>query len=182
MLTELRIGDLGVIAEAVLEPGPGFTAVTGETGAGKTMVVTGLSLLLGARADSGLVRHGASRCVVEGVWTVDDATAGELAELGAETEEGELLVSRQVGRTRSRALLGGVAVPLSRAAEVVTRWATIHGQSEQVRLGTADRQREVLDRFAGADHGVLLERHADAYAERRRAAAEVAELIGAARK
>lgn len=65
MLTELRIADLGVIAEAVLEPGPGFTAVTGETGAGKTMVVTGLSLLLGARADAGLIRRGASRCLVE---------------------------------------------------------------------------------------------------------------------
>ncbi len=182
MLTELRIADLGVIAEAVLEPGPGFTAVTGETGAGKTMVVTGLSLLLGGRADSGLVRHGATRCVVEGVWTMDGATADELAELGAEVEDGELLVARQVGRTRSRALLGGVAVPLGTAAEIVTRWATIHGQSEQIRLGTADRQREVLDRFAGAEHAVLLERHAAAYAERRAAASEVEELTGAARE
>ena len=182
MLTELRIADLGVIAEAVLEPGPGFTAVTGETGAGKTMVVTGLSLLLGGRADSGLVRHGATRCVVEGVWTVDAATAEELAELGAEVEDGELLVARQVGRTRSRALLGGVAVPLGTAADTITRWATIHGQSEQIRLGTADRQREVLDRFAGADHAVLLERHGAAYAERRRAASEVEELTGAARE
>ncbi|MFT3969845.1 MAG: DNA repair protein RecN [Micropruina sp.] len=182
MLAELRIADLGVIAEAVLEPGPGFTAVTGETGAGKTMVVTGLSLLLGGRADSGLVRHGATRCVVEGVWTVNGAVADELAGLGAEVEDGELLVARQVGRTRSRALLGGVAVPLGTAADVVTRWATIHGQSEQIRLGTADRQREVLDRFAGAEHGVLLERHGAAYAERRRAASEVEELIGAARE
>ena len=182
MLTELRIADLGVIAEAVLEPGPGFTAVTGETGAGKTMVVTGLSLLLGGRADSGLVRHGAARCVVEGVWTIDGATADELSELGAEVEDGELLVARQVGRTRSRALLGGVAVPLGTAADIVTRWATIHGQSEQIRLGTADRQREVLDRFAGAEHAVLLERHAAAYAERRAAASEVEELTGAARE
>ncbi|MFT4295979.1 MAG: DNA repair protein RecN [Micropruina sp.] len=182
MLTELRISDLGVIAEAVLEPGPGFTAVTGETGAGKTMVVTGLSLLLGGRADSGLVRHGASRCVVEGCWTVDEATASELADLGAETDDGELLVSRQIGRTRSRALLGGAAVPLGKAADVVTRWATIHGQSEQVRLGSADRQREVLDRYAGADHAALLARHAEAYAERRRTASELAELIGAARE
>ncbi len=182
MLTELRIADLGVIAEAMLEPGPGFTAVTGETGAGKTMVVTGLSLLLGGRADSGLVRHGATRCVVEGVWTVDEAATDELTELGAETDDGELLVSRQVGRTRSRALLGGVAVPLGRAADVVTRWATIHGQSEQIRLGTADRQREVLDRYAGADHASLLVRHGEAHAERRQAAAELAELTGAARE
>ena len=182
MLTELRISDLGVIAEAVLEPGPGFTAVTGETGAGKTMVVTGLSLLLGGRADSGLVRHGASRCVVEGCWSVDEASSRELEDLGAELDDGELLVSRQIGRTRSRALLGGVAVPLGRAADVVTRWATIHGQSEQIRLGSADRQREVLDRYAGDAHAALLARHGEAYAERRGAASELAELTGAARE
>ena len=88
MLTELRISDLGVIAEAVLEPGPGFTAVTGETGAGKTMVVTGLSLLLGARADAGLIRRGASRCLVEGSWTLAADEAAGLADLGAETDNG----------------------------------------------------------------------------------------------
>lgn len=106
MLTDLRITDLGVIAEAVLEPGPGFTAVTGETGAGKTMVVTGLSLLLGARAEAGLIRRGATRCVVEGTWRVNDEIAAELADLGAETEAGELLVARQIGQSRSRALVG----------------------------------------------------------------------------
>lgn len=182
MLTELRISDLGVIAEAVLEPGAGFTAVTGETGAGKTMVVTGLSLLLGARADSGLIRHGASRCVVEGSWTLADDVADELAELGAEVDDGEVLVSRQIGRTRSRALLGGAAVPLGRATGVVSRWAAIHGQSEQVRLGTAERQREVLDAHAGPEQADLLRRHAAAWAQRRTAAAQLAELTGAARE
>lgn len=182
MLTELRITDLGVIAEAVLEPGPGFTAVTGETGAGKTMVVTGLSLLLGARADPGLIRHGASRCLVEGSWQVDDATATELAELGAQTENDELLACRQISPTRSRALLGGMALPATKAADVVTRWATIHGQSEQVRLGTSERQRDVLDRFAGAGQAALLAGHADTFARRRRVAAELADLTGAARE
>lgn len=182
MLTELRISNLGVIAEAVLEPGPGFTAVTGETGAGKTMVVSGLSLLLGARADAGLIRHGATRCVVEGAWRVDQTQLAELEELGAEIDEGELLVGRQISPTRSRAVLGGVSVPVAKAAEVVTRWATIHGQSEQVRLGTAERQREVLDRFAGSQQAALLTRHADAFARRRRLAAELAALTGAARE
>jgi DNA repair protein RecN (Recombination protein N) len=182
MLTELRISDLGVIAEAVLEPGPGFTAVTGETGAGKTMVVTGLSLLLGARADAGLIRRGASRCLVEGSWTVPDGQAAELADLGAETEHGELLVGRVISPSRSRALLGGVSVPVAKASEVVTAWAAIHGQSEQVRLGTAERQREVLDRFAGAEHEGLLATHARTFAKRRQAAAELAELTGAARE
>ena len=87
MLTELRITNLGVIAEAVFEPGPGFTAVTGETGAGKTMVVSGLSLLLGARADPALIRHGATRCLIEGAWQLDGAAPAELAEVGAETDE-----------------------------------------------------------------------------------------------
>ena len=182
MLTDLRITDLGVIAEAVLEPGPGFTAVTGETGAGKTMVVTGLSLLLGARAEAGLIRRGATRCVVEGTWRVDDEIAAELADLGAEIEAGELLVARQIGQSRSRALVGGAAVPLAQAGRVVTRWATIHGQSEQVRLGTAERQREVLDRFAGEPHAGVLERHAALFGERRRAASDLAELTGAARE
>lgn len=182
MLTELRITDLGVIAEAVLEPDPGFTAVTGETGAGKTMVVTGLSLLLGARADAALVRHGASRCLVEGSWRVDESTAADLAELGAVTENGELLVGRQISASRSRALLGGVSVPVAKAADVVTRWATVHGQSEQARLGSAERQREVLDRFAGAEHGRLLDRHAEMFGLRRRVAAELTELSAAARE
>jgi len=182
MLTELRITDLGVIAEAVLEPGPGFTAVTGETGAGKTMVVTGLSLLLGARADAGLVRHGASRAVVEGYWRVDDETVIELAAIGAEADDGELLVCRQVSQSRSRILLGGVALPLGRASEVVARRAAIHGQSEQVRLGTPERQREVLDRYAGVAHAEALARHAELFAERRRSASELLELTGAARE
>ncbi|MFT3861409.1 DNA repair protein RecN [Micropruina sp.] len=182
MLTELRITDLGVIAEAALEPGPGFTAVTGETGAGKTMVVTGLSLLLGARADAGLVRRGASRCLVEGSWQVDADETNELSDLGAEIEDGEVLVGRQISPTRSRALLGGVGVPMAKVAEIVTRWATIHGQSEQARLGTAERQREVLDRFAGPDHAAVLARHAITFANRRRVAAELDLLTGAARE
>ena len=182
MLTELRISDLGVIAEAVLEPGTGFTAVTGETGAGKTMVVTGLSLLLGARADAGLIRRGASRCLVEGSWTLAADEAAELADLGAETDNGELLVGRVISPSRSRALLGGVSVPVVKASEVVTAWATIHGQSEQVRLGTPERQREVLDRFAGTDHAALLARHEQAFTKRRQAASELAALTGAARE
>jgi len=182
MLTELRITDLGVIAEAVLEPGPGFTAVTGETGAGKTMVVTGLSLLLGARADPALVRHGATRCMVEGAWQVDGDTSDDLADLGAMVEDGEVLVGRQISSARSRALLGGVAVPVAKVAEVVNRWATIHGQSEQVRLGSTERQREVLDRFAGPEHALVVQRHADTFVRRRRIAAELTQLTVAAQE
>ncbi|MGB4890862.1 MAG: DNA repair protein RecN, partial [Propionicimonas sp.] len=102
MLAELRIVDLGVIGEAALELSPGFTAVTGETGAGKTMIVTGLGLLAGAKADPALVRTGASRALVEGRWQLGPAGLASVAELGAEPEDADLLTARQVSANRSR--------------------------------------------------------------------------------
>ncbi len=176
MLTELRITDLGVIGEVVLEPGPGFTAVTGETGAGKTMVVTGLGLLLGTRAEPRLVRRGAARALIESRWSVADEVAGRIVALGGETEDGEVLISRQVGLSRSRSFVGGAGVPVAVAGELVADWAAILGQAEQVRLGTSERQRDVLDRFAGRDVADLLERYAHRFAERREAAAELDDL------
>nr|WP_300150577.1 DNA repair protein RecN [Propionicimonas sp.] len=176
MLAELRIADLGVIGDATVEPGPGFTAVTGETGAGKTMIVTGLALLAGAKADPRLVRSGASRALVEGRWQVAGDQAELLAELGAETEDGEVLVSRHLGANRSRMTVGGAQVPLATGAALVGEWVTVHGQSEQLRLGTTERQLEVLDRYAGAALATDLETYRADYAARRAAAAELAEL------
>ncbi|HVK46037.1 MAG TPA: DNA repair protein RecN, partial [Micropruina sp.] len=138
--------------------------------------------LLGARADPALVRHGATRCMVEGAWQVDGDTSDDLADLGAMVEDGEVLVGRQISSARSRALLGGVAVPVAKVAEVVNRWATIHGQSEQVRLGSTERQREVLDRFAGPEHALVVQRHADTFVRRRRIAAELTQLTAAAQE
>lgn len=174
MLAELRIADLGVIGDATIEPGPGFTAVTGETGAGKTMIVTGLALLAGAKADPRLVRTGATRALVEGRWRVADTDA--LAELGAEPEDGEVLVSRQLGASRSRMAVGGVSVPLATGAALVGEWVTVHGQSEQVRLGTPERQLQVLDRYAGPALAAELDAYRADYAARRAAAVELAEL------
>ena len=108
--------------------------------------------------------------------------ASELSSLRRLCDNGELLVGRVISPSRSRALLGGVSVPVVKASEVVTAWATIHGQSEQVRLGTPERQREVLDRFAGTDHAALLARHEQAFTKRRQAASELAALTGAARE
>ncbi len=176
MLVELRIADLGVIGDAMIEPGPGFTAVTGETGAGKTMIVTGLALLAGAKADPRLVRNGAARALVEGRWRVDAAVAEPLAELGAEVEDDEVLVSRHLGASRSRMAIGGAQVPLSTGAEVVGEWVTVHGQSEQLRLGTPERQLEVLDRYAGEALLAELGPYRADYAARRAAASELAEL------
>lgn len=182
MLTELRIVDLGVIADAVLEFGPGFTAVTGETGAGKTMVVSGLGLLAGGRADTALVRVGTARAVVEGRLTVDGVLAAAVAEADGELDDGEVLLTRVLTRSRSRARLGGVGVPLPHLAGVVGERITIHGQAEQVRLGSPERQRDVLDAFAGPSHLTTLAAYRRRWAERRAWLAERDELAGRARE
>ncbi len=149
----MRIRGLGVIGEAVLELGPGLTVVTGETGAGKTMVVTGLGLLLGARADAGTVRSGAGSAVVEGVLRVDPEgpVAVRAREAGAELDDATLVIARSVtAEGRSRAHLGGRTVPVGLLAELAPELVAVHGQADQIRLQTPARQRELLDRYAGA--------------------------------
>ena len=178
MITELRIADLGVISEAAVEPHPGLTVVTGETGAGKTMIVTGLGLLLGGRTDPSAVRHGSERARVEGRFgCADPALVTAVTEAGGEIEDGELLVARQVTASgRSRAFLGGAQVPAPVCARVIETLIAIHGQSEQVRLRSGDRQRELLDRFAGDSVAGPLEAYRQAWAERRAASAELDRL------
>ena len=180
MLAELRIVDLGVIGEASLEPSPGFTAVTGETGAGKTMIVTGLALLAGAKAEPRLIRSGATRALVEGRFGIDEGTADAVTELGGEVEEGVVLVARQLAAGRSRMTLGGAQIPAGAGQELVGEWVTVHGQSEQLRLGSAERQREVLDAHAGAALAAELEPYRADFQRRRRLAAEHDELTGLA--
>ncbi len=153
MLVEMRLRGLGVIRDAVLELGPGLTVVTGETGAGKTMVVTGLGLLMGGRADTGAVREGERVAQVEGRLLVDPAglVAARAGEAGAELDDGDaLIVSRSVSAEgRSRAYLGGRSVPVGLLGELAESLVAVHGQSDQIRLKSAARQREALDRFAG---------------------------------
>ncbi|MBK8463098.1 MAG: DNA repair protein RecN [Nigerium sp.] len=182
MLTELRIADLGVIGDAAVEFGPGFTAVTGETGAGKTMVVSGLGLLTAGKADPRLIRHGASRAVVEGRLRADDALAAAVDEVGGGVEDGEVLLSRVLTGARSRAFAGGVQVTLAGLDALVGERITIHGQSEQLRLGAADRQREVLDACAGAALADILADYRDRWAQQRAWASELAELDAAAQE
>ena len=174
MLTGLRLTAFGVVDEAELELGPGLTALTGETGAGKTMIVSGLGHLLGSRGDAGIVRRGADKALVEGRWEVPDDVAGRVRDLGGVVEDGELITLRQVSaQGRSRAVVGGAGVPISALAEVIGEVATIHGQSGQIRLASPDRQRELLDAHAKpAD----LERYRANFAARRAAATELATL------
>ena len=187
VLEEMRIRALGVIDDAVVELSPGFTAVTGETGAGKTMVVTSLGLLLGGRADAALVRVGAKAAVVEGRIVVppDAPAARRAAEAGAELdeEEGALLVSRTVSAEgRSRAHVGGRSVPVGLLGELSDDLVAVHGQTDQQGLLRAARQREALDRYAGDAVAVPLAAYAESYRRLRAVSAELDELTTRARE
>jgi len=160
MIEEISIKNLGVIGEARLPLGPGFTVLTGETGAGKTMVVTALGLLLGERADSAAIRSGSAQSVVEGRWLIDATgpVAHRVRDAGGELDGGELLLGRSVSlEGRSRAVVGGRSAPVGVLNEIGQQLVVVHGQSDQVRLRSATAQREALDRFAGRPLAVLLE-------------------------
>ncbi len=154
MLEEMHLRGLGVIDDAVLEFGPGLTVVTGETGAGKTMVVTGLGLLMGGRSDPGMVREGYPSSLVEGRVSIDPQgpVAARAMEAGADLEDGQvLMIARTVpAEGRGRAHLGGRSVPVGVLGELAGDLVAVHGQSDQIRLQSLTRQRESLDRFAGS--------------------------------
>jgi DNA repair protein RecN (Recombination protein N) len=189
MLEELRIRDLGVITDATLPLGPGLSVVTGETGAGKTMVVTAVGLLLGARSDAGAVRSGAKSASAEATVKLDDghpATA-RAREAGAEVEEfdggAELLLARSVGADgRSRAYLGGRAAPVGVLAEIGETLVVVHGQSEQIRLKSPVAQRGALDKFAGETLAATLGSYQELHAHWKSSQAELDELRSAARE
>ncbi|MDR1151413.1 MAG: DNA repair protein RecN [Bifidobacteriaceae bacterium] len=165
MLAELTLRDLGVIAEAHLDLAPGLTVITGETGAGKTMLLTALGLLRGGKADPSLIRTGAARALVEGVIRLPAAHPAltEAQESGALVDDGELMVGRSVAESRSRALLGGASVPAGVLARVVAPLVTVHGQADQLRLRSPAQQRDVVDAYAGADQAAALARYRAAY-------------------
>ncbi|WP_055586872.1 DNA repair protein RecN [Streptacidiphilus griseoplanus] len=181
----MRIRALGVIDDAVVELSPGFTAVTGETGAGKTMVVTSLGLLLGGRADPALVRNGAGRAVVEGRITLADGdpAAVRAVEAGAELDDGALLVSRTVSAEgRSRAHVGGRSVPVGLLGELGEDLIAVHGQTDQQRLLKPSRQRGALDRYAGAAVAGPLERYQAVHRRLREVSATLEEITTRARE
>lgn len=152
MLAQLRIRDLGVIDDAVLELSPGLNVLTGETGAGKTMVVTGLGLLLGARGDSGAVRTGASAAVVEGLLDPEPRhpSRDRVVDAGGRADDEVVLVRTLTAQGRSRAHVGGRAAPVGVLAEVGELLVAVHGQADQWRLRRPDEHRSLLDEFGGA--------------------------------
>ncbi len=168
MLTEIRIDSLGVISTATAQFHAGLTCLTGETGAGKTMVVTSLHLLGGARSDAGRVRRGAQRAVVEGRFTVEevhesarDEVAKVLESSGAQRDDdGSIIAVRTVGGDgRSRAHLGGRSVPAAVLSDFTAPLLTVHGQNDQLRLQRPDQQLAALDQFAGDSVANLLRKY-----------------------
>lgn len=166
MIEEISIRNLGVIGEARLPLGAGFTAITGETGAGKTMVVTALGLLLGERADAGAIRSGNDQAVVEGRWQVDPngAVAERVRDAGGDLDGDELILGRSVSQEgRSRATVGGRAAPVGVLNEIGQQLVVVHGQADQTRLRSAIAQREAVDRFAGAELATVLADYVDVF-------------------
>jgi DNA repair protein RecN (Recombination protein N) len=185
MLEELRITGLGVIESATLELGPGLTVITGETGAGKTMVVTALGLLLGGRADSGAVRVGSRSARVEG--SVSLARLRHVARAvdaaGGEVEGDHVLLARNVAAEgRSRAFVGGASVPVSQLAEVAEPLVAVHGQADQHRLLQARAQREALDAYGGESVARLLADYRALHGELVETERDLADVVAHARE
>ena len=177
MIEEILIRDLGVISEAKLEFGPGLTVLTGETGAGKTMVLNALGLLLGERSDSSAIRKGQEQAFVEGRWLLADSAVTRIRELGIELEDAELLVNRSVSAEgRSRAALSGKSVPVGILSEIGEQLMVVHGQSDQIRLRSAAAQREALDQFAGEDLAKVMTEYTSVYANWNQAATRLSEI------
>ena len=164
MIEQLRISGVGVIDTAQMDLSPRFTVITGETGAGKTMVLTALRLLIGEKAQADLVREGHRQIEVDGVFIPSDATLELLDRLGLEVED-ELIVSRTVpAQGRSRAVAQGRPVPQQTLRDLVGPLITIHGQSDQWRVRREGVQRELLDLYAGPEHQSLLAQYRSAWA------------------
>ncbi|MBM7506390.1 DNA repair protein RecN (Recombination protein N) [Nocardioides salarius] len=185
MIEEIRISSLGVIDASTLELGPGLTVITGETGAGKTMIVTALGLLLGGRSDSGAVRVGARTARVEGVVATGDlpdlVTAVE--EAGGEVEDQRVVLARNVSAEgRSRAFVGGAGVPVSALAAVAEPLVAVHGQSDQHRLLQPRAQRGALDRFGGKPLAALLESWTTLFDRLRAVETELEDVVTHARE
>lgn len=180
MIEEISIRHLGVIGEARLPLGPGFTALTGETGAGKTMVVTALGLLLGDRADTGAIRSGSGQALVEGHWHIDERgpVADRVRDAGGDLDGGALILSRSISQEgRSRAVVGGRSTPVGVLNEIGQQLVVVHGQSDQIRLKSATAQREALDRFAGPELASVLGDYQEVFRRWNEAQAELDVLV-----
>ena len=151
-LEEISIRNLGAIEQSQIELGRGLNVLTGETGAGKTMILTALNLVLGGKSDSALVRHGSDRLIATAQFSLPKDQQNAFEEIGAEVEGGSVIISRTVNADgKSKALCGGSTVPAGTLAELTSSLIEIHGQSANSQIVKPARQRELLDRFGGSD-------------------------------
>lgn len=184
MIEEIHIRDLGIITDARLPLQPGLSVLTGETGAGKTMVVTALGMLLGARSDAASVRQGAKSALAEAIvrlpqehkaLTLAEEVGGTVDPVDEKTSE--LLLARTVNASgRSRAHVGGCTAPVGKLSDIGQTLVAVHGQSDQLRLKSASEQRRALDLYAGEKLFDLLEKYQHTYERYRVAAAEYKEV------
>ena len=156
-LEEIHIKNIGVITQANLEFDKGLTVLTGETGAGKTMVLTALNLVLGGKSESSLVRSGEERLTASALFSIPKKSIAEFENLGIEIEEGALAISRSVTKEgKSKAIASGVSINAGTLAEASDFLIEIHGQSSGLNITKGSRQRELLDRFAGVPFESIL--------------------------
>ena len=178
MFAQIRITNLGVIAEATLDLHPGLNVLTGETGAGKTLVVSGLGMLLGARGDAGLVRTGADRLTVEGIVELPEGHPAlvRAADAGADVTDDLVLVRSIAASGRGRAHVGGRTVPLGVLTDLSEHLVAVHGQADQWRLRRPEEHRTVLDAYGGAPVAQAQAEYESAFDEYRSARAELDDL------
>lgn len=169
MLLELSIKNVALIDELRVEFAPGLNVLTGETGAGKSILVDSVNLMLGGRAERDIVRTGTDKAVVQALFDVagNSAALSLLAELGLEAEDGLIGVSRELTRSgRSVSRISGMMLPLSQVRRLTALLMDVHGQHEHQALLNPQRHREFLDEFGDAAHAALMGCVAEAYAAR----------------
>lgn len=165
-LEEISIRNLGIIEQSELELGRGLNVLTGETGAGKTMILTALALVLGGKSDSALVRHGSDRLIATAQFSVTANSQDKLDEIGAETDGSSLIVTRTVNSDgKSKASCGGVTVPAGTLADVTEPLIEIHGQSANAQIVKPARQRELVDRFGGSTIAKAISEYQETYGQ-----------------
>lgn len=175
MLVELVVENLAVVEHVRVRLHPGLNLLTGETGSGKSIVVDALSLLFGGRASAEMIRSGATKARIAGVFEVPAEMAPALKDSGVECEDGELLIEREIlPNGKSRAFAGSRMVTASLLKELAPLLGDIHGQHDQQNLASKDLQREMLDSYAG--NGRLLEETGHLFADWRRVSEELDEL------
>ena len=163
-LEEISIRNLGIIDTSSLELSKGLNVLTGETGAGKTMILTALSLLLGAKSDSSLVRHGSERLVTSATFSIPQSLIAQIHDLGGLVEDGSLILTRSVSSDgKSKATASGATVNASTLSEITEPLIAIHGQSANAQIVKNFRQRELLDLFAGSDLQTVLSEYQEIF-------------------